>query len=265
MKKTLLTLILFYAFGQNLIAQDHYKKRYYVKDSITYIQKYYDSKLGEIKTDTLKTPLQRLTSSIDTTVLNIASSKKGLLSNVAFGEKENSNKLYVNPWLVKSKGKYIDRDTIYFYSLKNRQSVKIKFKQWSFNTLSVPLKARFGSEKTEFSTGANLGALIGHSWGKTNFVHRKKLENKQYDSKWSFGLFLGADKLEFSFEDVNEEDTKVSTAFISSGLGLLYSYQNFNFGLTSGFDFGLGENSSKWDYQARPWLGITLGYSLFTF
>ena len=124
---------------------------------------------------------------------------------------------------------------------------------------------RFGKEKTEFSIGANLGALIGHTWGTTNFVHRKEVGNKQYDTKCTFGLFLGADKLEFSFENNNAEEVNVKTAVLSTGLGYLFSYEKFTFGATGGFDFSLGENSSEWDFQGRPWLGISLGYSLFTF
>ena len=187
------------------------------------------------------------------------------MSNVAFGEKDSVNYLFINPWLVNTGSGYIDRNSIYYYKLENRQSVKIKFKQWSFNALTIPLKVRFGKGKTEFSTGANLGALLGYTLGKTKFVHRTKIGNKQYDTKSTFGMFLGTDKLEFSYEDDNENEVKIKTAVFSSGFGYMFAYQNFSFGVLGGLDFGLGENSSKWDFQGRPWLGASIGYSLFTF
>jgi hypothetical protein len=264
MKKIILSLLIIGCY-QITNAQDSYKKRYYVKDKIQYKEKYYNDKSEKTETKPATLDLESEDGNINAKVLKIAKSDEGLLSNVAFGEKENSNKLYINPWLVSSKNGYIDRDKVYFYELKNRQSVKIDFKQWSFNALTVPLKMRFGKEKTEFSTGANLGALIGHTWGKTNFVHRAKIGNKQYDTKHTFGGFLGADKLEFSFNDINDSEVKIKTAVLSTGLGYLFSYQNFTFGAITGLDFSLGENSSEWDFQGRPWLGISLGYSLFTF
>lgn len=266
MKKNVICILLVFGINQVSIAQDSYKKRYYIKNTIEYQEEFYNQETEKRDTKTITLNLKSSDGTIDQKVLDLAKSDKGLLSNVKFGEKENSNKLYVNPWLIKSgSGDYVDQDKVYYYELKNRQSVKINFKQWSFNALTVPLKMRFGKEKTEFSTGANLGALIGHTWGTTNFVHRKEVGNKQYDTKCTFGLFLGADKLEFSFEDNNAEEVKVKTAVLSTGLGYLFSYEKFTFGATGGFDFSLGENSSEWDFQGRLWLGISLGYSLFTF
>ncbi|MEX0813180.1 MAG: hypothetical protein WD048_13260 [Chitinophagales bacterium] len=253
-------------FVQIVNAQDAYKKRYFVKDTIKYTEKYYDERKQRTKNKevflTLKT--EHADKEVNDTIIKIAGSR-GLKSNIIFGEKNESHKLFINPWLVNSEGGYIDRDSVYYYELKNRRSVKIRFKQWSFNALSVPLKVRFGEDKTEFSTGINLGALLGHTWGKTNFLHRKKIGNKQYDSQHTLGGFVGANKLDFSFEDEDGSEEDVTTASISLGLGYMYAYQKFTFGLTGGFDFGLGENSTEWDYQSKPWLGIAVGYSLFSF
>lgn len=192
-------------------------------------------------------------------------SKGRLKSNLKFED----DKIYINPWLIKSGGEYVYRDKVFFYELDNRRSVKIPFRQWSFNVLTIPLKIRFGDD-TEFSTGANLGGFFGYTWGKTNFVHRKKIGNKEYNTKFTSGIFVGADKIEFSFTDgvdENGEDvTKtVKTAFLSLGSGILFSYEKFTIGLTGGFDFGLAEDSKKWDYQGKPWIGASLGYNLFSF
>ena len=267
MKKIIITTVILIGFCKTSMAQDSYKKRYFIKNSIKYKEQFYNEAKENRDTKTVSLKLEKTDgTAINQKILNLANSNKGLLSNVKFGEKGNSNKLYVNPWLVESEtADYVDRDTVYYYELKNRQSVKIDFKQWSLNALSVPLKVRIGKNKTEFTTGANLGAIIGHTWGKTNFVHRKKVGNRQFDSKCTFGLFLGADKLEFSFKDDTDSEIKVKTAALSSGLGCFFSYEKFTFGAIGGFDFSFGENSSEWDFQGRPWLGISLGYSLFSF
>jgi hypothetical protein len=264
MKNIVFFALVIIGFNQTIHAQDSYKKRYYVKAEIEYKEKFFDEITGKTKSKISFLDLKSK-AAIETRVLEIAKSKKGLLSNVAFGDKENDHRLLINPWLILSNDEYIARDQLYFYELGNRQSVKINFRQWSFNVLTVPLKIRFGSERTEFSSGANLGALIGHTWGTTNFLHRTKIGNKQYDTKNTIGVLIGIDKLEFSFIDDTDSELKTKTAVLAAGLGYLFSYEKFTFGVIGGVDYGLGENSSKWDFQGKYWLGITLGYSLFAF
>jgi len=277
-----LTLFYFSSFSQ-----DTYKKRYYIEESITYknqtskkeiIKKTLKLKVNDIKErivevdgkeikkyDTIPKDVKFSTLNINeksTECSKIFNPKKGRLkANIKF----EKDKIYVNSWLIPDgNGSYLNRDKIYYYELENRQSLKIGFRQWTLNALTVPLKVRFGKKKTEFTTGANLGAMFGYTWGKTNFVYRDKIGNKQYDSKVTTGLFIGADELEFKYLEGTEDKT-VKSAFISIGSGVLYSYQKFTLGATFGFDFGLGENSSEWKFQGRPWLGASLGYSLFTF
>lgn len=286
MKKYMLLCLFALVFIFKSHSQDVYKKRYYIPETIKYnSQNYKEIKQGDTilylkvkdnisdrSTDENKKVIikPRVVSFKELNVPKNSSwisrvviPKKGRLkANVIFEDQY----IYINPWLTKdSLGHFIKRNNVYFFELQNRQSVKLYFRQWTLNALSVPLKIRFGEKKTEFSTGANLGVFFGYTWGKTNFVYRKKIGNKQYDSKFTTGLFLGADKLEFSFKDSNNEDQGVNTAFISIGTGALYSYQKFTLGITGGFDFGLGDNRDKWDFQGRPWIGATLGYSLFSF
>lgn len=257
MKKVLFICVAFISLTQLAISQDVYKKRYYVNDKVKF-----RTQLIEGKSSGIVSLAQENKKEIHPSILELA--KKGKLkANVLF----EGNKLYINPWLLPSKKEadgYIDRDEIYFYELRNRQTVKLRFRQWTFNVATVPLKIRFGENGSEFSTGVNLGALIGHTWGKTKFVHRKKIGNKQYDAKFTFGGFFGVDKLEFSFTDGNATEQKVKTAFTSLGLGFVYTYQKFTAGVTSGFDFAMGENSTEWTYNKRPWVGLALGYSLLS-
>lgn len=271
-----LTTILLLSCIQLSFAQDSYKKRYYVKNDIIYDSEVFNNKkkshttklqvLGGLKIDpTISTLINRTSRSV-LGIRNWFSSPNGLKANVKFKD-DSSDTLFVNLWLVKESesDSIIHQNKIYFYKLNNRQSIKLPFRQWSFNALTVPLKVRFG-EDVEFSSDANIGALFGYTWGRTNFVHRKKVGNKQFDTKKTLGLFFGiSDDINFTSDKGGVTEREVNTAAFSIGLGYLISYQKFTFGMTSGFDFGLGKIGSEWDSQGQLWLGVSLGYSLFGF
>ncbi len=204
---------------------------------------------------------------IDSVIIAIASSKKGLLSNVNFGEKGESDKLFVNPFPLfdNRNGSLVDSHKVYYYQLENRQSIKIKFNHYAIKAITVPIKVRFGSDDLDFSTDANLGIFGGYSWGTTKFTRKEKVGNTEIEQKSTLGILLGTENLSFEFEDENQQKMEEESALISTGLGFVYSYQNFSVGLTGGFDFALGENRTKWEYHARPWLGLAIGYSIFSF
>lgn len=204
---------------------------------------------------------------LDSSIVTIASSKNGLRSNVAFGEKGESDRLYVNPFPVyDSQSKtFIDKGQVYYYELENRQSVSIKFNHYAIKAITIPIKVRFGSDDLDFSTDANLGIFGGYSWGKTKFTRKEKIGNTEVEQKSTLGILFGTENLSFEFEDENQQKIEEESALISTGLGFVYSYQNFTVGLTGGVDFALGENRVKWNYHARPWLGLAIGYSIFSF
>ena len=212
--RNLIFMFFIACLSKGVFAQDVYKKRYYVADKINYTTKprkgkkikstlslkvidekseilktlKYTNNKEEKITETIRKPriveLNELITEEETGCFTkIFNPLKGRLkANLLFKD----DKVLINPWLIKDsslKEGYKGRDKTYFFKLKNRQSLKIPFRQWSFNALSVPLKVRFGSN-IQWSTGANLGALLGYTWGKTNFVHRKEIGNKQYDSKF---------------------------------------------------------------------------------
>ena len=127
------------------------------------------------------------------------------------------------------------------------------------------IRDSFMDNKTQFSTGPNLGVLIGKSWGSTTFKHLSNVGNIQNDKKQTFGFYLGVGKINFSFIDELSLENNIEAGLVSPGIGYLLAYERFNFGTTLGLDFALGDNSSKWNFQGSTWLGISLGYSLFSF
>jgi len=255
-------------------AQGHREGRTFNKGSKVYkaeYKVYYKLKRlntkGEIITKKDSIYLQAESGRMDSIIIEIASGKAGLVSDISFGEAEESNRLYVNPYAVfdATEDSYVDEDAIYYYELHNRQSVSMRFRNFSIKLLSVPLKVRIGSDEHEFSSDANLGAFAGYSWGKDKFTHREKIGNTKTETKRTVGLLIGSEHLEFDFVDENGESIEEETAILSVGTGIIYSYQKLTAGITGGFDFALGENADKWDYHARPWIGLAVGFSLFSF
>ena len=268
MKKTyrLLFLVSLMVFPVVVQAQEPDTKTYKVRYKVANDQTLQDIN-GKVfkKKDTLF--LQADQGELDSLIIAIASSKKGLLANVKFGEKDESDKLFVNPFLVYDErtGTYLASDRIYYYKLENRQTIKIKFNHYAIKAITIPIKVRFGSNSLDFSTDANLGIFGGYSWGTSKFTRKEKTGNTEVEQKYTFGIFFGSERLSFEFENEDQQEIEEESALVSTGVGFVHSYQNFTVGLTGGFDFALGANKTKWDYHARPWLGIAIGYSIFSF
>ena len=249
-----------------LHAQETGKRTYQVRSRI-YVEFTQLDANGEVVRRTDSVSLQSNQPEAERGIVEMTSGKVVLPSSVRFGEGEESNRLFVNPRHVYAaqSNSYPDEEAVYYYELRNRQSIKLKFSEFTIKALSVPLKVRFGTDDLDFSTDANLGAFAGYSWGYTKFTHRKKIGNAETERKRTFGLLVGTENLEFDFENEDGERIEEQSALISTGVGFIYSYEKFALGLTAGYDFALGENRTQWAYHARPWLGIAIGYSLFSF
>jgi len=248
-----------------LVAQDSYTKVYEATYRLAAEQDRLDVR-GNIIQQKDSVYLQSDEAAMDDRLIRIAS-VRGLPASVKFGAGKESNRLFVNPYPVYEDGEasQANPDAVYYYQLHNRQSIKLRFRDFSIKAISVPLKVRFGREDVEFSTDANLGAFAGFSWGRTKFTHKKKTGNTETETKWTIGLLVGTENLTFEFQNENEETVEEQTALLSTGVGFVYSYEKFTAGITTGFDFGLGANRVNWAYHARPWLGVAIGYSLFSF
>ena len=94
--------------------------------------------------------------------------------NKGFVKFEN-DKVIVNPYLKKNNEGVIKHDDIYHYKLKNRQTLKLNFTEWTVSALTIPFKYRFKSDdiQEEFSTEVNLNAFIGFSVGSSSFFPPK--------------------------------------------------------------------------------------------
>ena len=209
---------------------------------------------------------------------------KSFYGNLLF----EKNKLYVNPWNFINSSIKDDENELYF-DLKDGQTAKFKFREFTISTFTLPLKYRFKDDsviiesinemmETEikeikipetFTGGINISVFGGYSWGKTKFNHRKKIGNKSVTKKHTLGLLMGTgvEKLTSKNTDGSEDAPNSTEEFtiglFSTGAGYVYSRNKIAVGFFYGYDFGVGSISNTWNYDNRPWLGFGLGYDIF--
>ncbi|WPO91779.1 hypothetical protein [Chryseobacterium sp. HR92] len=191
--------------------------------------------------------------------------------------KFEENKVIVNPFIYKIKKENNEeeykRNAIHYYKLKNRQSIRLCFNEITVSALTIPFKYRFkhSGVPEEFSAGININLFGGFSIGKTRFFHQDKVGNKENTYKFTFGGLLGSSIVELNNSNTSmadkplATDEKMNKGVASIGLGIVYSFNKINLGAFCGWDFAMGKDSNKWDYNKKTWLGIALGYSLFNF
>lgn len=187
--------------------------------------------------------------------------------------KFDEDKIWVNPNLAA-----FGSNGLYYYQLTNRQTISLHFTDFTVSALTLPLKYRFkGSSNSkdfseEFTTAINLNLFLGPTiCGKTTFHYREKVGNISNTSKLTIGAIIGASTV--TLDKVNTsaaakpilDDTKIIKGLASCGLGAVYSYNKITGGAFVGWDFSVGDNSTSWNYNKQPWLGIAIGYSLFPF
>lgn len=186
---------------------------------------------------------------------------------------EEKGIIYVNPWLKKTdNGKYKDREDIYFYKLQNRQTVRFSFNEFTVSAFAIPLKYRFKDEEEglseEFSTEFNVNLFIGYSFGKTSFFNRKKVGAKSNTWKLTGGVFFGASTVTLnnsntSLDEAPLTDEEIAKGLFSFGFGVVYAINKINLGAFYGWDYAIGDDADKWNYNKKPWLGVGIGYELF--
>jgi hypothetical protein len=193
--------------------------------------------------------------------------------------KFDEDKVWVNPNLS---GDFTNKG-LYYYELKNRQSMNLEFSETTVSALTIPIKYRFKKESQdilaeskdiseEFTTAVNVNLFVGKTFhGKTKFHYREKVGNITNTSKFTGGLLVGVSTVTLDRSNTSAsnspilDDSKITKGLSSLGIGGTYTFNKINFGLFYGWDFSIGDDSSKWNYNKRPWLGLAVGYSILPF
>lgn len=179
------------------------------------------------------------------------------------------NKLIVNPFLTKKDNTY-SRE-VYSYQLENRQTIKLRFNEFTVSGLIIPIKYRFKDKSEqlpeEFTVAANANLFLGFSMGKTSFHYREKVDNLSNTWKFTFGAFIGASSIKLNGSNTSNSSapltSEITKGAASTGIGLCFSFNKINVGTFYGYDYAFGDDTEKWNYNKKPWLGLALGYSIF--
>lgn len=137
---------------------------------------------------------------------------------------------------------------------------------FTWGAVTIPLKMRFGDADDRyfgFEPTANLGLFAG--W-------RRQIRGSRPQS---FNLLLGTSASNVTLRDVdvdmisylNTDSTATrpeNALAISASIGTVYQIESFQFGLFIGLDFIPGQDGRFWRHQGIPWLGLGIGFGLFS-
>ncbi len=182
--------------------------------------------------------------------------------------KFDGNKVYVSRKRFNNKR----GDDVYYFKLKNGDKLRLPFIDGTVSVFTIPFKYRFKQPNVseEFSSASlNINVLAGVSFGRTTFMYRENVDCKTNNSKFTVGIFGGSSIVELTSSNTSAADeplaegVKITKGLASIGLGAAYSFNKISLGGFLGWDYAIGNDSEKWNYNKKPWIGIAIGYSLF--
>lgn len=175
-------------------------------------------------------------------------------------------------YVTKKRFSALRGDDVFYFKLKNGDRLKLPFIEGTVSIFTIPFKYRFKQPNIseEFSSASlNLNVLMGVSFGQTTFMFRDKVDCKTNNSKVTIGFFLGSSMVELNRSNTSAaeeplmDDVKITKGLASIGIGTAYSFNKISVGGFLGWDYAIGNDSEKWNYNKKPWIGIAIGYSLF--
>ena len=151
------------------------------------------------------------------------------------------------------------------------EKIDFSLKQNNFDVdfLTIPLKFRFAEKGVPSQLNTNISGVV-YVGRRTDIYHLKydtnpigKSVRNTLHLGYSIGVFAGfgntfMSPTNTSFRIEQEYDGVV----FSKGIAGFVALNNFNIGLTIGFDNLLDGNKKIWIYQNKPWIGIGFGVNL---
>jgi len=134
---------------------------------------------------------------------------------------------------------------------------------FTLGAVIIPIKMRFGSSAIvngqhlrnfDFQGNVNLGLLVGF---KLQPTHR-------YSFSFLTGISLTSVPVDSATTQGFITQSTNNAALTWNILGIVYQIDNFQIGVITGIDYLSGEIAHHWVYRNRPWLGIGLGFSIFS-
>ena len=193
---------------------------------------------------------------------------------------KNKNLTFVNQFesevkLTKdNKEEKISYETPLYYfidksSFENRtatQQAKTPIYSFVSGAVTVPIKIRPGGDERnedtderirqfDFANDINVGISAGF---------KIRIDSKQ---RAFFNILGGISLTSVSVDEGNTNnfvEQKTNASAITYSIGLVFQYDDFQFGFFNGWDYLSRDFGENWVYQGRPWYGIGLGLSIFS-
>lgn len=147
---------------------------------------------------------------------------------------------------------------------KNR-IVKIPFRKIGWGISIVPFRIRFAKDSIPLTTENKLefAGTYGYSFGYAKINHEEIIHYSL-----TTGFFGGLTSAPLKKETVTKPDNlkaSQNNAAVSYGIMATFARNNFGVSFSFGFDTSLGQNSTLWIYQNKPWIGLGISSSLSMF
>jgi len=142
---------------------------------------------------------------------------------------------------------------------------KIPFRAWNWGISIIPYRMRFPQDSTPLTSDSKveLSFMYGYTTGFAKINH-ESITHFYFTASAFAGLSTAKLEKE-TVIDVKMLKSNQSNVAISYGGNLMFGRNNFGISLFLGFEVALGQNSSLWIYQNRPWLGIGVSTNLGLF
>lgn len=145
---------------------------------------------------------------------------------------------------------------------ENQVSELLPRNSFTFGALTVPIKLRFGSGKDkdprryfDFTSDVNIGVSAGHKF--------RPYRNENFAVNFLFGFSVTS--VEVDQETTGDfVTTNTKAAAFTPNASIVFETKDFQIGAFIGVDILSGELGSNWLYQKKPWIGIGLGYGIFS-
>ena len=193
-------------------------------------------------------------------------SKNWKISEVKHTDKE-PDKLYINPYIFKNRK---DLNTKMYIKIPENGFATLRRRYVKWSAITIPFALRPALNDTigsKVTTDLKIGASISYNWNKQIYKNRRIKAAKSIRGL-STGIGFGFSKvtldenstslLEKPYE--NEEDGLAF--FIAPGIGL--NLKGFQVSAFLGWDVGVTDNVSDWNYNKELYLGLGLGIDINT-
>lgn len=221
-------------------------------------------------------PLEDLSEELDSATLlaNDSYVFNGTKSKIFKGQLFQITDIYSSYYIISIVGNDSFKNKLYVLTTNHKKYYTTEYKgespKISFvsTAMIIPIKIRFGD-------GSKTADVIDENGRRTRFSNFEGNVNiggtagvrlRLHPNGRSFlnivgGLSLGTTPVT---KETAEVESNINATTLSPFSGVLFEYDSFQVGLFYGWDHIGGSIGRTWVYQGKPWMGVGIGYKVFS-